>query len=313
MDPSSAPRTGLAQLNLFFALSRTPHGLLDMSTPAVCALLTLGRVPSLPVILIGLLTTFAGYTAVYAINDLMDWRSDREKMKRSKIESENYLDAAMLRHPIAQGALSFKAGASWAGGWSTIALIGAWWLNPVCVLIFLGGCVLEMIYCRLSTITALRILVSGGVKSAGGVAAIFAVHPTPHPLWVIAVLGWLFFWEAGGQNIPADWADIEEDRALGAKTIPGQFGPVLAARVVLATLVVAFGLSVLMLARSALPFGIGGLGLGLLAGIWFTLMPAFKLHQHQTRQNAMRLFNRASYYPLGLLTVVMCVLLGLRF
>ena len=31
-------KTGLSELKLFFALSRTPHGVLDMATPALGAL-----------------------------------------------------------------------------------------------------------------------------------------------------------------------------------------------------------------------------------------------------------------------------------
>ena len=72
---------GLSRLKLFLALSRTPHGLLDMATPALGALLWLGRFPSFEVIIIGLVTTFAGYTAVYSLNDVVDYRVDKEKLK----------------------------------------------------------------------------------------------------------------------------------------------------------------------------------------------------------------------------------------
>ncbi|HAY38007.1 MAG TPA: hypothetical protein DCY53_00910, partial [Desulfobacteraceae bacterium] len=81
MTQQIRPYSGLAKINLFWALSRTPHGILDMATPALGALLWLGRFPSLEVILIGLITTFAGYTAVYALNDVIDYRVDKEKLK----------------------------------------------------------------------------------------------------------------------------------------------------------------------------------------------------------------------------------------
>ena len=73
------PFSGVARLKLFWALSRTPHGLLDMCTPCFAALLWLGALPPVDVVLIGLVTTFAGYTAVYAWNDVVDFRVDREK------------------------------------------------------------------------------------------------------------------------------------------------------------------------------------------------------------------------------------------
>ena len=64
------------RLKLFLALSRTPHGLLDLATPGLAALLCLGGFPTPGVTLLGLLTVFAGYTAVYALNDLVDYRTD---------------------------------------------------------------------------------------------------------------------------------------------------------------------------------------------------------------------------------------------
>jgi 4-hydroxybenzoate polyprenyltransferase len=81
MTPSICTYTGPTKIKLFWALSRTPHGILDMATPALGALLWLGRFPSFDVILIGLITTFAGYTAVYALNDVIDYRVDKEKLK----------------------------------------------------------------------------------------------------------------------------------------------------------------------------------------------------------------------------------------
>src|SRR4030042_1670345 len=101
---------GMARLKMFFALSRTPHGLLDMATPGLAALLWLGQFPSVRTVVIGLITTFAGYTAVYALNDLVDYRTDKEKLRLGGFQdSRNYLDAAIIRHPLAQGLLSINA------------------------------------------------------------------------------------------------------------------------------------------------------------------------------------------------------------
>ena len=140
--------TGLSRLKLFFALSRTPHGLLDMCTPAFGALLWLGQFPSFFTVIIGLITTFAGYTAVYALNDVVDYKVDKEKASRGGFPSTGTdLDGLLVRHPMAQGFLTFKEGLFWSAAWSLLALIGALILNPVCVLIFVGGCALETIYC----------------------------------------------------------------------------------------------------------------------------------------------------------------------
>ena len=71
----------LSKLPLFLALSRTPHGLLDMAAP-FAALLWLGAFPPLTVMLLGVVTVFAGYTAVYALNDVVDYQNDRKKRLR---------------------------------------------------------------------------------------------------------------------------------------------------------------------------------------------------------------------------------------
>ena len=136
---------GFQKLKLFLALSRTPHGLLDMATPALGALLWLGRFPAFDVILIGLITTFAGYTAVYALNDVIDYRVDKEKLKlcgNTGVDCD--LDAAMVRHPMAQGCLSLTEGMLWTVAWAVVAIWGAYHLNPVCILIFAMGCLLSV-------------------------------------------------------------------------------------------------------------------------------------------------------------------------
>lgn len=84
MDPETENHTGpesthISRLKLFLALSRTPHGVLDMATPALGALLWLGTFPPAGVIALRLLTAFAGYTAVYALNDVVDYRVDKEE------------------------------------------------------------------------------------------------------------------------------------------------------------------------------------------------------------------------------------------
>ena len=70
------------RLKLFWALSRTPHGLIDMAGPCAAALLCLGHFPSFATTVIGCITLFAGYTAVYALNDVVDLRNDKENQKQ---------------------------------------------------------------------------------------------------------------------------------------------------------------------------------------------------------------------------------------
>jgi len=305
MTFSALPYTGLSRLKLFLALSRTPHGLLDMATPALGALLWLGRFPGFEVIILGMVTTFAGYTAVYALNDVIDYRVDREKIKLCGDPGATCdLDAVMVRHPMAQGYLSFTEGLVWTAAWSLAAILGAYLLNPVCILVFVIGCALETVYCLLLKVTHLRTLVSGGVKTAGAIAGVFAVDPNPSPLFLLALFFWLFAWEIGGQNVPNDWTDIEMDRRLHARTIPVRLGPDRANTIILGSLIAAATLSMVVFHLSPIGFEFPYMVACAATGLCFYVLPAARLYNTGEPVYAMALFNMASYYPLALLIIV---------
>lgn len=309
-DPASAPWRGLARLKLFLALSRTPHGLLDMATPVLTAILWQGGLPPWPVMLLGLGAAFGGYTAVYAINDLVDYRTDRAKIQHSDpARQTGYLDAALVRHPLARGLLGLPEAIAWTLCWTLFSFVCAWLLNPICALILVTGCLLEAVYCLLLRVSRLRALISGTVKTLGGLAAVFAVDHSPEPHMLLLLFLWLFCWEIGGQNVPADWHDLEEDAALGAKTIPVHYGPKGASRIALTTLIVSIAVGSIFLALAPLaPIRLLLLS-SLIAGYFLLLLPAWRLLQSRRRREASVLFNRASYYPLSLLAIVLLNLL----
>jgi 4-hydroxybenzoate polyprenyltransferase len=299
------PYTGLGRVKLFWALSRTPHGLLDMTTPAFAALLWLGTCPSWYITVLGLMTTFAGYTSVYALNDVVDYRIDKEKLQRGGFQdSDNYLDAVMVRHPMAQGLLSFREGLMWSAAWGILAVLGAYLLNPACVVIFMSAAVLETIYCLLWRVSHLRTIVSGAVKTSGAIAAVFAVDPKPSPIFLLILFLGLFFWEIGGQNIPADWTDIEEDRQLNARTIPVRFGLERANLMIIGSIILALLLNAILFLVSPVRFEIPYILASMGVGCYLLLMPALRLYKTQARREAMVLFNKASYYPAALFVVV---------
>ena len=306
MDSSSHRQAaGLSRLGLFLALSRTPHALLDMTTPCLAALLWLGAFPSLKVVLVGLLTVFAGYSAVYALNDLIDYRSDKKKMEGGLFQdTDDYLDGAMLRHPVAQGLLKFREGLGWTLGWSLVAVVGAYILNPVCVMIFIGGCLLEAIYCLMWRLSWTRTIVSGGVKTSGAIAAVYAVDPEPSFGLLLTLFLWLFFWEIGGQNIPNDWEDVERDKHFRAKTVPVRFGPKISSLLVMGCLIITLIMSGILLWMTPFPFHWLSVTIIFLVGVYLLLLPAYQLHQAKDRPKAINLFNKASYYPPALFLAV---------
>jgi 4-hydroxybenzoate polyprenyltransferase len=295
-------RSGLSELKLFLALSRTPHGLLDMATPALAALLWLGSFPPPGIVALGLISAIAGYTAVYALNDLVDYRVDARRVAdRLLPDIQNDLDGIFIRHPLAYGLLSFPRGLLWTAAWAAVALIGSYLLNPVCAAIFLVSGLLEALYCLLWKTTWLKLFISGAVKTSGAMAAVFAVDPEPALLPLLLLFLWLFFWEIGGQNVPNDWADIVEDRTLRATTIPVRFGPAAATRVICISLFLAVVLSGLSVSLSPAGSRFAGIAASFAAGITLMIIPAYRLCRTRGRTEALALFNGASYYPLTLL------------
>ena len=290
------------------ALSRTPHGLLDMATPALAALLWLGTIPPVPVVLIGAITAFAGYTAVYALNDVVDYRADRKKIHACGVKCfSGDLDSVYARHPMAQGLLSFRDGIFWTAAWGGMALAGAWLLNPVCALVFLAGCVAETAYCLMLQLSHLRLLVSGAVKTAGGIAAVFAVVPHPSIPFLIGFFLWFFFWEIGGQNVPNDWSDMDEDRHFLAETFPVKFGPDESARIIAVSLCIAVFMSIALFWLTPAHLNPVYFAGAIPAGIFLLLLPARRLLREKNSAVASALFNKASYYPV---TMFLAILAG---
>jgi 4-hydroxybenzoate polyprenyltransferase len=205
--------------------------------------------------------------------------------------------------------LTMPAAIAWAGGWALVSLAAAFRLNPVCAYILVAGCLLEAVYCLLLKVSQFRALVSGVVKTLGGVAAVFAVDRAPDPALLLLLFLWLFFWEIGGQNVPADWHDIEEDRALKARTIPVYYGPRGGSIIILVTLGVSVALSGFLFRQAPLAFPPYLFIAAMAAGFFLLLLPALRLFRTLSRDHASALFNSASYYPASLLAIVGAALL----
>lgn len=282
----------------FLALSRSTHGILDVALPGFAALLWLGDLPPWPVLLLSVFTAVAGYTAIYALNDLVGIHVDREKFATGGINPGYAVEATALRHPLAQGRLSLRSGLAWFATWYALTLVGAYLINPPIVLVVLLAALLEVAYCALLKVTYWRTLVSGLVKSCGPVAAVFVVQPAPSLSLLALLVVWIMSWEIGGQNIPADWNDIEEDRRIGARTIPLVFGPRRAGWLVVGSLALTVAIGWFLPAMSPLELGLAYPLLATLAGLALLLWPGLRLLRTGASRQAAQLFDRASHYPL---------------
>ncbi len=287
----------------FFALSRTSHGVLDIAAPGFYALLWLGDFPQWQIILLSLFTAFAAYTAIYALNDLVGITVDREKFAGG-INAGYSVEASDMRYPLAQDVLSYRSGWLWFAGWFAMALVSSYLLNPTIVVILISATILEVIYCLLLKVTYLRTFVSGLVKSSGPIAAIYVVDANPSLIYVLLLLAWVFFWEIGGQNVPADWNDTIEDRRVHAKTIPIQFGAQKAGLIVILSLAVTVLISMFLPLASPLKLGVPYMLASAVAGYFLLLRPGNQLYRLQEGRQAAALFDKASYYPLAQLLII---------
>src|SRR5690606_18546488 len=106
-----------------------------------------------------LFTVLAGYTAIYALNDLVGVRDDVEKV-RDGLKSGYAVEASAMRYPLAQNLISMRDGWLWFGFWFAVAVIGIWRLNPKILIILVVAAALEVVYVKLLKVTWWRTVVS---------------------------------------------------------------------------------------------------------------------------------------------------------
>lgn len=284
----------------FIGLSRMTHSVLDVAHPAAGALLVLGAAPSLRIAALGLVSAFAGFTAVFALNDVMDSRVDAEKMAKFRKDSEAFdLDSVGTRHPIATGTLSMRVAIGWVAFWGILSLTTAFLLKPFCAILLVAAIGLETLYCKLLRVSHWKGLLSGVMVAVGGLAGVFAVSSSPPPLAVALFALWAASWEIGGRNIPNDWSDVEEDVHLGVRTLPIRFGKIASSRIA-----AAFA-AVIVLCSLAFPFVapvrlvLVYLPLAAAAGLFLLALPLARWLREQSTESAMAYFNKACFYPLA--------------
>ena len=293
-----------ARLKDFFGLSRMTHSVLDVAHPALGAVVVFGGAPRPLTIVFGLLAAFSGYTAVFALNDLMDCKVDCEKLGGYAGRRECFdIDSVGLRHPLAQGSIAWRAAVGWVVLWSVLALLFAFLLNPICCLLMVAAAGLEAGYCRLLRVTHWKTILSGLMVAVGGLAGVFAVSVAP-PLPFVAVFGlWAFAWEMGCRNIPNDWSDIDEDRALRIRTMPVRFGRPATARLSFVMACVTIAASLAFPFVIPMRFGAVFFAGALAAGIVLLVVPGIRWLAELQTKSAMLFFNRACFYPLAVFVV----------
>lgn len=294
-----------SRVKQFFGLSRMTHSILDIAHPALGALLALGAIPSLQTVVIGFLAAFAGFTAVFALNDVMDCRVDCEKMTALGKGKECFdLDSVGQRHPLAQGSMPFGAALGWVIAWGALAIGLAFVLSPLCAILMVAAALLEICYCLLLRITHWKAVLSGTMVTVGGLAGVYAVTSTPS--WTVVVLFciWAFAWEVGCRNIPNDWSDLEEDTQLGIRTIPVRFGRLWASRLSFALMMIVFFAALAFPLATPVRYPLLYVAGALVSGVFLLLVPAIQWVRGQTIKASLAFFNNACFYPLAVFGVL---------
>jgi 4-hydroxybenzoate polyprenyltransferase len=283
-----------------YGFSRGTQAALSVAQPLIAALIADDH-PAPPRLAAATLAAFAGFFAVFAVNDILDAPLDRRRFAHIRHYEGVDLDSVGGRHPLAQGRLSLVMALAWVVGLSTLALVIAALLNWVCVALFITAALLQVAYCRLATVTPYKFLISGVMVAVGAAAGWFAVSTTVDPLRLGLFALWMAAWEIGGRNIPNDLADVDEDAHLGVRTVPVVFGP-------RASAVVAFGFLLTAsaagcaLAYAAWPsFGLIGLTGAVLASGLTLLRPGIALLRRPEPAVALTAFNQAAFHPVCVL------------
>ena len=285
----------MRQLLLLLDFARSRSALLSLGEPALGALIAYRAIPSGRVILLGLLAATAGYLCVYALNDLLDLRADRQEIQLSSEHPEDWdpdvphLDIMTLRHPVAAGALPLWAGVAWVAGLGLVGLAAAYLLRPLCAWLFVLCALLQVLYCSLRRRTWLKVIPAGVMVSVGGLAGWFAVGKAGWGAFAFFFL--LLFWEIFGRNLSNDLADVEHDRLVGIATLAATHTPATAIVTILSGALLMP--VVALLQPSPWPTRV------ILAVVALVTMsgPALLLTRTREGGSAQHYFNRASLFP----------------
>ena len=280
-----------------FDLSRGRQALINIVQPGIGAVLAVGGLPGWRALGIGLVASWAGFFAVFSLNDVLDHKVDAESLRAGKDDARGFdVDMAFQRHPLAHGTLSLRLSVLWVLGLAVVAGVGAALLSPLALLFFALAVAIEVAYCLLRRVTWTKTILSGLMVGCGGLAGWTAVAPLrPAALTVFAFLA---FWELS-RNMANDLGDIRSDAAVGIRTVSTTFGPVVAARADLVAAAAMLG-SVVFLTQNA-----AALTVALVSAVWLVVLPMEHLVREPDSEHAVRYFNHISWYPEAILLAVL--------
>jgi len=274
------------------------------------ALLCQGGLPPAWIILVGGITVFAGYTAVYALNDIVDYRTDRRLFESLGRDARGRVPGRR-RHPASPGpGLSDPAPGR--------ALVRRLRRHGPDRLLAAQSRVRRAAGFRLSAggrllSAAFGQLFPGDRKRRGQVPGAPGRGLCRQSIPVALVSGRAFRLgiRLGNRRPehPGRLHDAARDRQTGARTVPVVLGPARASRWALRSLAASLVLSVPLLALSPLTVAPAFWLAALAGGALLVLPPAVRLTRGLADADAAALFNRASFYPALVLVALVAFLI----
>ncbi len=293
-------------IRALLGMSRAIVAVFVVAHAGLAAIFATGSLPDMRIIVIGVFACFTGTGALIGLNDLLDIPLDRRRAAEEAERGELDLGSLFIHHPVARGVISVTTGIIWVSLLSVVSVALIYVLKPSLWPLFVAIAVSVALYSLMGAFTYWKFLAVATAVTLGALAG-WMVVAEPNTTTFVLFGIWTFLWEIGGRNIPNDFNDVQEDEALGVKTIPVVLGKVMAGRIVFVALTASFLVSIPLMIMLEMPgpFIIGAVAVA----IYVLLIPGYRLMRDPRPEVSRRLYNKSAIYPFVLLMLLMVNLL----
>jgi 4-hydroxybenzoate polyprenyltransferase len=295
-------------IRALLGMSRALVAVFVVAHAGLAAILATGQLPPVQTIVLGVFACFFGTGALIGLNDLLDIDLDRRRMAAEKPDRLD-LGSMFIHHPVAKGVISLAAGVAWVVFLSALSLALIVALRPDLWPLFFAIAACVALYSIVGRYTYWKFLAVAMAVTLGALAGWLVVAPPNFTTFLLFGL-WTYLWEIGGRNVPNDFNDVEEDAALGVKTIPVVLGWAFAGKIVFFSLTASVAVSIPLMVLAGLPWPFVLAALGVAA--YLLLLPGYALMKEPRPEISRGLYNKSAVYPLVLLLLLMVNLLLVR-
>lgn len=315
IDKSAEKLSGAARLSevarALLGMSRAIVAVFVVAHAGLAAIFATGNIPDIRTIVIGIFACLFGTGALIGLNDLLDVSLDRRRMAAEGEATELDLGSLFIHHPVAKGVITMTTGIVWVGCLSVLSLILISQLKTGLWPLFLVIAVCVALYSIVGRYTYFKFIFVALAVTLGALSGWLVVAPAPLDTVPFLLFGvWTYLWEIGGRNVPNDFNDVDEDAALGVKTIPTILGKARAGKIVFWALLASFLVSLPLLVMTGMPLGF--IGAVVLVNLYLLLIPGYALMRDPRPEISRKLYNKSAIFPLVLLLLLMVNLLLVR-